>query len=213
MPTRPALECLDHLIYATRDLEATVADLERRLGARATPGGRHLGRGTRNALIALGPTTYLEILAPDFDQPEPATPRWLAVDSIERPKLGGWAIRCGGVAELAARAERAGVKLGAVGAGSRERTDGVLLKWTYTDPRVMIAGGIVPFLIDWGGSPHPAASAPVGPPLQALRAEHPEPEPARLALSALGVDLDVGSGPRPALIAVFRLGAGLVELS
>jgi len=158
----PALECLDHLVYAARDLDVTIADLERRLGVRASPGGRHLGRGTRNALIALGPTTYLEILAPDFDQPEPATPRWLGVDTIERPTLSAWAIRCADVAELAARAERAGVQLGTVLTGSRERPDGVLLEWTYTDPRVMVGGGIVPFLIDWGRSPHPASGAAAG---------------------------------------------------
>jgi hypothetical protein len=210
---RPALECLDHLVYATRDLEAGVGELERRLGVRATPGGRHPGRGTRNALIATGPATYLEILAPDFEQPEPPTPRWLGVDSLVRPALSAWAIRSADVPAAAAEAGRAGVRLGTVGTGSRVRADGARLEWTYTDPRAMLGDGVVPFLIDWGRSPHPTAGAAAGPPLHALRAEHPEPEPVRRALAALGVDLEVARGPRPALIATFRLGAGLVELS
>src|SRR5262249_11322359 len=58
---------VDHLAYATPDLEKGVAEIERLLGVRATPGGQHPGRGTRNALVSLGPTSYLEIVGPDPD--------------------------------------------------------------------------------------------------------------------------------------------------
>jgi hypothetical protein len=45
---------VDHLVYATPDLKLGIHKLEKLLGVRATPGGQHLGLGTRNALIALG---------------------------------------------------------------------------------------------------------------------------------------------------------------
>ena len=93
-----------------------------------------------------------------------------------------------------------------------QRPDGVTLRWTLTNPGVSPALSLVPFFIDWADSPHPAATAPRGPVLVTLRAEHPRPELAREPLAALGIDLPVDPGPRPALVATLRTVSGLVEL-
>ena len=84
--------------------------------------------------------------------------------------------------------------------------------WKFTDPHVVVAGGLVPFFIDWGASPHPAASAPGGASLSALRGEHPNPAGAAALLRSLGLELPVTKGPRPALIAVLDTPRGLIEL-
>jgi hypothetical protein len=97
-------------------------------------------------------------------------------------------------------------------AGSRQRPDGVALTWSLTDPGVSAALSLVPFFIDWGKSPHPAANAARGPVLESLRGEHPRPDLAREPLAALGLDLPVDEGPRPALVATLRTVSGVVEL-
>lgn len=206
------LSAVDHLVYATPDLQRGVEQVERLLGVRASPGGQHPGRGTRNALVSLGPASYLEIIGPDPEQPTPARPRPFGIDDLKEPRLVTWAAKGSGLEQLASEARRLGVPLGPVIAGSRRRTDGVLLSWRYTDPRIVVADGIVPFIIDWGKTPHPAATAAHGATLAALRAEHPEPERVERALKALRLDLRVRRGPRAALIAAIDGPRGTMEL-
>jgi hypothetical protein len=203
---------IDHLVYAVPDLDLAVDDLDRRLGVRAAPGGQHLGRGTHNALLALGPATYLEIVAPDPRQPAPRTPRWFGLDALNGPQLLTWAAPKTDLAACAARARARGFILGDVLGGARARPDGATLSWHYTDPHTLIADGLVPFLIDWGTSPHPAASAPSGLTLSALTGEHPEPDTLAPWFETIDVTLPIARAPRAALIATIQSPRGVVEL-
>jgi hypothetical protein len=206
------LSLVDHLVYATPDLQRGVERIETLLGVRASPGGQHLGRGTRNALLSLGPTAYLEIIGPDPEQPAPALPRPFGIDDLREPKLVAWAAKGRALEGLARDAASGGVTLGDVISGSRRRSDGVMLSWRYTDPRRVVADGIVPFFIDWGSTRHPAASAANGASLVAFRAEHPDAERVQGALRRLKIDLAVRPAARAALIAVVDSPHGRVEL-
>jgi hypothetical protein len=203
---------VDHLVYAAPDLEAAVDALEARLGVRAADGGRHPSEGTRNFLMALGPSVYLEIVGRDGKAAAPSRPRWFDLDELTEPRLVAWAAREEDLDNVVAAASAVGIRLGSVASGSRETADGQLLSWRFTDPRVVVEGGVVPFLIDWGQTPHPALSAPRGAILEGLRAEHPEPERVQQTLAILGLTLSVRSGPSRALVARLATPKGAVEL-
>ncbi len=203
---------VDHLVYATPHLVSTVDELEKRLGVRATLGGQHPRQGTRNAVLALGPTTYLEILGPDPEQPEPDQPRWLGIDDLTAPRLVAWAAKESDLTSLVADARQKGIELGGVLSGSRRRPDGSVLTWQLTDPHCVVADGVVPFFIDWGDTAHPARSAAAGLELMGLRAEHPDVTSVRQILDRLGLELPLSTGSTPALIATLRTPRGIVEL-
>ncbi|MET0164930.1 MAG: VOC family protein [Vicinamibacterales bacterium] len=206
------LTVVDHLVYATPDLQFGIETIEKMTGVRAVSGGQHPGRGTRNALISAGPGVYLEIIGRDPDQPAPPQPRPFGIDDLKEPRLVTWVAKGENLESFAKEAAHAGVKLGEVIDGSRQRADGVVLSWRFTDPRTVAFDGLVPFFIDWGKTPHPAGTATPGLSLIGLRAEHPDPEPVQEALHTLGLDLRVQRGPRPALIATVDTPRGRVEL-
>ena len=210
MDRRP--DGVDHLIFGAPNLEGGVEVLERRLGARPAVGGRHPQYGTRNALLALGAETYLEVMAPDPELAAPDRGRLFRLDELDSPRLVAWALRREDIEETAARARDRGVELGPVREGSRQQPDGASLTWRLTDPYATPAGGVVPFLIAWGTTRHPARDAPEGGSLTELRAEHPDPESVREDLRALGVEIRVEEGDRPRLVATIRTGKGPVEI-
>ena len=201
---------LDHLVYATPDLEATCHDLEIRLGVRASAGGQHPGRGTHNALISIGPKAYLEIIGLDPLQPE-IRPVWFAIDQLTAPRLITWAVR---IDELEAFVKEISpnANVGVVRSGSRKTPEGTTLSWQLTEPQLVQGVGLIPFLIEWNSSRHPAESAIAGPRLVQLRIEHPEPESIRKQLSTQRLEVAVEQGSSPALVATFEGANDSIEL-
>lgn len=186
--------------------------MEKLLGVRATPGGQHLGLGTRNALIALGPLTYIEIIAPDPDQPAPPSPRKFGIDELKASRVVTWAAKGTELEKFRADAVNKGIPLGKVAPAGRRRPDGVQLSWESTDSQANVGDGIVPFFIDWGQSPHPAQTAAKGATLVSLRAEHPDAKNVQHMLEQLGLPLTVKTGAHPVLIATIDSPRGRVEL-
>jgi len=186
---------LDHLVLATPDLAATVADFARRTGVTPAPGGAHVGRGTCNYLVSLGGSSYLEIIGPDPEQLTPDGPRPFAVDELATARTVTWAISPPDLDAAVATARARGYDPGDIRPMSRRRPDGTLLEWRLTDGETQHPSGLVPFLIDWGASVHPTATGLPVVPLLHLSASAPAPEEIRPLLSALDVELPLSSGP------------------
>ncbi|KUN21965.1 hypothetical protein AQJ23_28325 [Streptomyces antibioticus] len=193
MNTIPAR--LDHLVLATPDLAATVAEFTRRTGVAPAPGGVHVGRGTRNFLVSLGGTGYLEIIGPDPEQPEPVGPRPFDVDAVSRPRTVTWAISPPDLDAAVATARSRGYDPGDIRPMSRRTPDGTLLAWRLTDGDTQHPSGLVPFLIDWGTARHPSASGLPSTPLLALTATAPDPAEIHRLLATLETELPVTEGP------------------
>ncbi|MER6031315.1 VOC family protein [Streptomyces sp. NPDC001851] len=186
---------LDHLVLATPDVAATVADFARRTGVTPVPGGAHPGLGTRNHLVGLGGRSYLEILGPDPGQPEPAGPRPFGVDRLAGPRTLTWAISPPDLDTAITTARARGHDPGPVRPMSRRTPDGSVLRWRLTDGGHAHSSGLVPFLIDWGDSRHPTATGLPVTPLLAVSATAPDPQEVRGALAALGTGLPLAAGP------------------
>lgn len=206
------LERVDHLIVFTPELESGCDHMEALLGARPVTGGRHPNLGTHNALLGLGPDCYLEVMAPDPRAEHPLDLGRLGFAGLETPRLGTWVLRAEPIDELASQGRDAGIGLGEISAGYRDNPDGTRVTWRVTEPFAFPFGGVVPFLIAWGDTPHPGSRLPAIGELLGLAVEHPDAEGVRRAFEALDISLPVSEGPAPRLFATLETAQGPVHL-
>ncbi len=219
IPTEPRglpnpIPDFDHLVYGVPDLADGVDRFEELTGVRPSPGGSHPDWGTANALLALGGDTYLEIIGPDPEQPESPGPKPFDLDRLTAPRWVAWAVKAPGIDERVARSRRQGYDPGPVVSMGRRRPDGVELAWRLALPTRWreTLGGVVPFLIDWGATPHPGGSAAAGLRLLELKGAHPEPGRVRRRLAAMGVVMAVREAALQGLEATLETPRGVVTL-
>ncbi|MGA3220141.1 MAG: VOC family protein [Acidimicrobiales bacterium] len=192
---------IDHILYGCADVEAARLSIGALSGTAPANGGRHSGLGTRNALLSLGLHTYLEVIGPDEQQPEVGRPLPFAVGSLRHPSLRTWAARTDDIEGAVKALLSAGHDPGPVVEGSRLLPDGEELRWAMTSGEQGPEVSVVPFLIDWRDSVHPAVTSPPGLLLERLVVLTPERGAVTRALDALGVEgpLEVRASPAPAL--------------
>ena len=142
---------IDHVIYATSDLDAAAERLQREYGLATGGGGRHEGLGTHNRIVPLG-GGYIELLAiadPDEAAGSPLG-RALAARLDETGEgLMGWAV---GVDDVTPVAQRLGTEVSTI---SREG-----LSARLTGVREALATPTLPFFISRDhGIPDPGEGA------------------------------------------------------
>lgn len=208
---------IDHLVYVVPELSDAVERFERELGVRPVIGGRHEGMGTWNALLALRSATapcYLELIAADPEQPDPAGPRPFGIDDDAGPRLATFAMRPSGgehLADVVETVRRHGFDPGDALPMSRTTPDGDLLAWHLTMP-TLAADGLVPFLIDWGDTPMPADTIPVDAELIELTAGTRSEHVMGLHGELQPVPLELDATTDRALTAVLRTPTGTLRL-
>lgn len=194
---------LDHIVLATPNVQATVDEIADAIGVRAAVGGRFTEMGVYNHLLALQDDAYLEIIGPDPEaEGGGGMPFGLDPNSDRGAHIPHWCCKATGVIdERAAAAKAAGYDLGDVRPLGRDLPDGGRLDWHLTigewPPHL---GGLVPFLIDWGDSPHPSTTAVSGATLASWHGEHPDLDAVRRAHEAMGISLELRQADTPALV-------------
>ncbi len=186
---------LDHVVFAAPSLEDLITLVEEQTGVRATLGGRH-PTGTANALIAFTSDGgrgrhYLELIGPDAAAGvAQETVETFGIRHLTAPTVAAYALHPDDIEASAAAALDLGVDLGPVSPYSRTTTAGDLLEWRLTLPP---SGGspAVPFLIDWGTTPHPGLGDLPTLKLVRFAIRHPEPDSVRVLLAAVGADIPV----------------------
>ena len=213
---KPAV-ALDHLVVTAPNLKAGVQWVRDALGTTAQLGGKHPRMGTHNCLLRLGERTYLEVIAPDPNAPDPGRPRWFGLDRMDRdasPRLAAWVARTADIRESASASTES---LGAIEPMSRGELNWLI---TVTEDGALPLDGIAPILIQWQVATHPAvAMRDSGCRLVRLELHCPDAERGRALLRSIGyagddVELKQQSDDRPArLVASFDTAAGKAELS
>lgn len=194
---------IDHLIFVAPTLESGIDVIENLLDVRPVLGGQHQGRGTHNALLALG-NIYFEIIAPDPTQPEVPKPLWMKTDQATQPQLWTWAAGNSDLFALEKIANENQIPLGKIKSGNRTQPNGNILKWQLTEPILENQNGIMPFFLNWGNTIHPSKTLPQAGKVLEFKAIHPTPELIKNQLGKLGVDLIVEKGSRIQLEATIR---------
>ena len=98
---------LDHIMFATPDLDQGIEEIADLTGVKPALGGAHPGIGTRNALLSLGEDQYLEIIAPDHRQNLSGTTGELLLEH-GGSGIRGWAVATTDLNSLADFATNAG---------------------------------------------------------------------------------------------------------
>jgi catechol 2,3-dioxygenase-like lactoylglutathione lyase family enzyme len=193
----PPTHTIDHIGIGTADLEKGIAFVFERTGVRAVKGGVHPGRGTQNALLSLGGTTYLEIFAPVPGAKLEGEDAELL--KLTTPKPVFYAVRSTDLAETARMLKEKGYATTELKPGSRKRADGSVLKWRTFG----ISGAgldAAPFFIEWDrASPHPSTTSPGGCKFGKLEVFDKDASALAKLFALLGVNITAQAGPAPAL--------------
>lgn len=181
---------LDHLVIGAKTLQQGVEYVKTYLGVDIPKGGNHPTMGTHNHLMSLGNGCFLEVIAIDPLGAPPQKPRWYGLNDpfvqakIEKqPQLLTWVVNTTDIHTFQTKSS--------VSFGSPEPVSRGNLHWHFgvPDDGRLLAGGMVPYVIQWHTTPHPSTNMQdMGCSLQKLQIYHPQPDWIASILTAIEVN-------------------------
>jgi hypothetical protein len=182
-------------------------------------GGEHPKMGTHNHLMRLGDQVFLEVISIADHIPSPGRPRWYGLDDpfvrqriATEPTLLTWVVNTPDIEALTRQA--------AFSLGTPETISRGNLSWEFGLPEDgrLLAGGLLPYAIQWHGSTHPAANmTDLGCRLAKLELFHPCPEWLQTRLESIGARHCVEINPieanaAPYILAHIKSSGGEIRL-
>jgi hypothetical protein len=179
---------LDHLVIAAETLEQGVDYVRSTLGVQIPKGGFHKAMGTCNHLMQLGDGSYLEVIAVDPDAKIPDRPRWFSLDDAlmreslrHQPRLITWVINTEKIENLNRASQFS------IGTPTELSRDNLRWKIALTEDGRLLAGGLLPYIIQWHSKPHPSlAMADLSCRLRSLEIYHNRANWLRSMLKSIG---------------------------
>ena len=208
------LNRIDHLVYSCPNLDEGMSFIEELFGVAPVYGGKHLTKGTHNAILGLGNQTYFEIIAPDPNNQSVKYNRWMGVDLVkDKGRLTRWAIKSRNIEQDAQLLKNYNTALAVIEEGSRKKANGDMLYWKLTNPLPTPLIELSPFLIDWGEESHPTDNLTSKCKLLDFSLGSPNPTNDTIAvLSNLGIKLNSLKASHNQLIVKLETPNGIIEL-
>ena len=136
----------------------------------------------------------------------------MGIDLITTPKITRWAIKSLNIKRGATILQNYKNQYGIIEVGSRALSDDSILNWKLTHPLCYPEVEIVPFLIDWQDSIHPASDMDQQCQLVDIILAHPDPSIINKTLGALGLDIECKLHPSPKITITLDTPNGTVNL-
>ena len=207
------MRIIDHLVYSVPDLDKAMNDFENLTGIRPTFGGYHTSRGTMNAVVNLGNSCYLELIAIDEKNKEVSAPRWMGVDFIDKAQMTRFALKSDDLEKDSTILQKYNSQMGEINGGQRKMSNGKILTWEMILPLATPAVEIVPFMTDWRNSEvHPTDAMTEECTFVGFKFTHPNPEIVIEVLNELGMNAEVEKGEKVEIKAVINSPKGIVEI-
>jgi Glyoxalase-like domain len=189
---------LDHISVVAPSLAAGSDYVQGALGIAPGPGRSHPNMGTHNLLLALGPTTYLEVISVD-PCASVKRARWFGLDHVQpgsAARLAAWVASANDIASVA---------MPELGEVETMRRDVHTWQMAVRSDGAIPMGGAAPLLIQRASGANPVAALPKNDlRLERLLIRHPDPTRVLALLHRLGLH------GQPAVTVEFGSACGLV---